>query len=149
MLVKRSFLLNSVVSKWAIVCRRFESLLVGNSSMSPSSEIFFWKPSFLQNFFLFFSIHINAPVSVETWDKHKKELVIENNFIIFLKFTKNETTAQKMKISIKDFFSKCDQMRRKLRIWSHVLKKSLIENLLFCVVNIFLKISLDRIWVLK
>ena len=28
-------------------------------------------------------------------------------------------TAQKMKFSIKDFFSKCDQIRRKLRIWSH------------------------------
>ena len=30
--------------------------------------------------------------------------------------------------SIKDFFSKCDQIHRKLRIWSHLLKKSLIEN---------------------
>ena len=33
-------------------------------------------------------------------------------------------TAQKRKFSIKDFFSKCDQIRRKLRIWSHLLKKS-------------------------
>ena len=33
-------------------------------------------------------------------------------------------TAQKMKFSIKDFFSKYDQIR-KLRIWSHLLKKSL------------------------
>ena len=32
------------------------------------------------------------------------------------------------KFSIKDFFSKCDQFRRKLRIWSHLLKKSLMEN---------------------
>ena len=30
-----------------------------------------------------------------------------------------------MKFSIKDFFSKCDQIRRNLRIWSHLLKKSL------------------------
>ena len=30
--------------------------------------------------------------------------------------------------SIKDFFTECDQIRRKLRIWSHSLKKSLIEN---------------------
>ena len=44
------------------------------------------------------------------------------------------STAQKMKFSIKDFFSKCDQIRRKLRIWSHILKKSLMENLIFCVV---------------
>ena len=34
-------------------------------------------------------------------------------------------TVQKMKFSIKDFFSKCDQIRRKL------LKKSLMENFVF------------------
>ena len=40
-------------------------------------------------------------------------------------------SAQKMKFSIKDFFSKCNQIRRKLRTWSHLLKKSLMENFLF------------------
>ena len=35
-------------------------------------------------------------------------------------------TAQKMKFYIESFFSKCDQIRRKLRIWSHLLKKSLM-----------------------
>ena len=40
-------------------------------------------------------------------------------------------TAQK-KFSIKDFFSKCDQIRRKLRVRSHLMKKSLIENYIFC-----------------
>ena len=39
-----------------------------------------------------------------------------------------------MKFSIKDFFSKYDQIRRKLRIWSHLLKKSLMENFIFCAV---------------
>ena len=38
------------------------------------------------------------------------------------------------KVSINDFFSKCDQFCRKLRIWSHLLKKSLIENFIFCAV---------------
>ena len=42
--------------------------------------------------------------------------------------------AQTMKFSIKDLFSKCDQIRRKLRIWSHLLKKSLIENFIFYAV---------------
>ena len=37
-----------------------------------------------------------------------------------------------MKVSIEDFFSKCDQIRSFLRIWSHLLKKSLIENFIFC-----------------
>ena len=45
-------------------------------------------------------------------------------------------TTQKMKFSIKDFFSKCDQIRRKLRIWSHLLTKSLMENFIFCAVQI-------------
>ena len=44
-------------------------------------------------------------------------------------------TAQKMQFSIKDLFSKCDQIRRKLRVWSHLLKKSLMENFIFCAVH--------------
>ena len=41
-----------------------------------------------------------------------------------------------MKFFIKDFFSKCD------RIWSHLLKKSLMENLFFirCVCELFNKL---------
>ena len=38
------------------------------------------------------------------------------------------------KFTIRDFFSKCDQTRRFLRIWSHFLKKFLMENFLFCAV---------------
>ena len=52
-------------------------------------------------------------------------------------------TAQKMKFSIKDFFSKCDQIRSFLRIWSHLLKKSLMENLIFCAVYVCKRIYLD------
>ena len=37
-------------------------------------------------------------------------------------------TGQKMKFSIKDFFSKCDQIYWKLWIWSHLLKKFLMGN---------------------
>ena len=40
-----------------------------------------------------------------------------------------------MKFSIKDFFSKCDQIHSKLRIWSYLLKKSLMENFIFCAVS--------------
>ena len=47
-----------------------------------------------------------------------------------------ENTAQKMKFSIKDFFSKCDQIRRKLRIWSHLLKKYLMKNFIFCAMTV-------------
>ena len=44
--------------------------------------------------------------------------------------------AQKMKFSIKDIFSKCDQTRSFLWIRSHLLEKSLMENIIFCVVYI-------------
>ena len=50
---------------------------------------------------------------------------------IFLKFL----TTQKMKFSIKVFFSKCNQICRKLRIWSYLLKKSLIELFSFWAAN--------------
>ena len=46
-----------------------------------------------------------------------------------------ETLHKKMKFSIKDFFSKCDRIRRKLRIWSHLLKKCLMENFIFYAVR--------------
>ena len=45
-------------------------------------------------------------------------------------------TAQKMKFSIKGFSSKYDQIRSFLRIWSHLLEKSLMENFIFCVVTL-------------
>ena len=36
-----------------------------------------------------------------------------------------------MKFFVKDFFGKCDQIRSFLRICSHLLKKSLMENFIF------------------
>ena len=50
----------------------------------------------------------------------------------------NEDTkspAQKMKFSMKDFFSKCDQIRKILPIWSYLHKESLTENFIFCEVK--------------
>ena len=47
----------------------------------------------------------------------------------------SQKVHKKMKFSIKDFFSKCEQIRRKLRICSHLLKKSLMENFVFCAVQ--------------
>ena len=43
-------------------------------------------------------------------------------------------TAQKMKFSIKGFFSKYEEIHRKLWIWSHFLMKALVENFIFCTV---------------
>ena len=46
----------------------------------------------------------------------------------------SDNIAQKMRFSIKDIFSICGQIRGKLRIWSHLLKKSLVEIFIFCAV---------------
>ena len=44
-------------------------------------------------------------------------------------------TAQKIKFSIMNFFSKCDQILSFLRIWSHLVEKSLMENFIFCAMR--------------
>ena len=43
-------------------------------------------------------------------------------------------TSQKMKFSLRDYFCKCYQICRILRIWSHLRKRSLMENFIFCAV---------------
>ena len=53
-----------------------------------------------------------------------------------------------MKFSIKDFFSKCDQIRSFLRIWSHLLKTFLMENFIVCAVLV-LCLSPDKIFETK
>ena len=40
-----------------------------------------------------------------------------------------------MKFSVKDLFRRCDQISRKLRILSDLLKKFLMENFFFCAVT--------------
>ena len=39
-----------------------------------------------------------------------------------------------MRFSFKGFVSKCDKVHSFLRIWSHLMRKFLIENIIFCVV---------------
>ena len=71
---------------------------------------------------------ISVKISTEFQFIHTDIAVIEDIVVRVL-------TAQKLKFSIKDFFSKCDKIRRKMRIWSHLLKKSLMENFNFCAVT--------------
>ena len=42
-----------------------------------------------------------------------------------------DCTAQKLKFSIKDLFSKYDQIWSFLGVWTHLLKKSLMESFIF------------------
>ena len=62
----------------------------------------------------------------------RKSHLISNNEV-WLPVCGNQmvwSPAQKMKFFLKDFFIKCDKIRRNLQIWSHLLKTSLIENLI-------------------
>ena len=43
---------------------------------------------------------------------------------------------KKRNFSLRFLISKCNEMHRKLRILSHLLKKSLMENFIFCAVMI-------------
>ena len=59
---------------------------------------------------------------------HKTNFIAQYAFgrkisLLLLKWNITDA-AQIMNFSIKNFFSKCDQIRRKLLIWSHLLKKS-------------------------
>ena len=58
-------------------------------------------------------------------------------------------TSQKIKFSIKDFFSKCDQMWSLLWIWSHLLNKSWMENFIFCAAMKTLVVLIYLAWLLK
>ena len=63
------------------------------------------------------------------------KMVISDHLKIMYHFSYSQFVhCTKMKFSIKDFFSKCDQICRKLRIWSHLLKNFLMENFIFCAV---------------
>ena len=41
-----------------------------------------------------------------------------------------------MKFTVKKFFSKCEQIRRKQQIFWYLLKNSLTLNFIFCSVNV-------------
>ena len=61
---------------------------------------------------------------------------LSNDIAVYISYRPvTRDTAQKLKFSIKDFFSKFDQIRSFLWIWSHLHKKYLMENFIFCAVR--------------
>ena len=89
------------------------------------------KPIIISNLiqFLHWGYRKNLMRCGKRWNQNSLkgiELFFENS---------NEEHWTKMKFFIKSFFSKCNQIQRKLRIWSHLLKKSLMENVVFCAVG--------------
>ena len=90
-------------------------------------SFYFLQVDFLQNFNLKVKYHFkNRALSpLYNFSLQKSE---------HLCFSLFSNTARKMKFSIKDFVSKCDQICREMCIWSNLLEKSLIENFIFCAV---------------
>ena len=78
--------------------------------------------------FFFYNVSLHIPLNI-------------NCIILYGKInagTLSKTTVQKMTFSVKDFFSKCEQILRKVRklqIWPHLLKKFLTENFIFSAVD--------------
>ena len=79
----------------------------------------------------------NVPCLNQKWGKSRgtrlDTLILalrlcRNLYIMKIHYEIIRDTAQKMKFSMKELCSKCDQIGRILRIWSHLLKKSLMEN---------------------
>ena len=64
---------------------------------------------------------------------YKMALYVPLNLFVQILYTH---TSHEMKISIKDFFSKCDEIRSFLRICSHLLKKYLMGIFIFCAVSL-------------
>ena len=111
----------SYVQKWAF-CR---DMLSAKVIRLMSKRL--WKPLALVVWNYRYSLSLLL-LSCESW--------------MFVKEYPDRTnTAQKMKFSIEDFFRKYDQIRRKLQIWSHLLKKSLMENFAYFAVKILNNLS--------
>ena len=56
------------------------------------------------------------------------------------------STARKMKFSMKDFFSKCSQIHRKLWIWSNLLKEFLMGNFISCSVMLMMYVMYSELF---
>ena len=68
-----------------------------------------------------------CPLKISNW-------YFKRNYLI-IGICSGKVASQKLKLSIRDFFSIYDEIRRKLWIWSHLLKKSLIEKFIFRAVS--------------
>ena len=94
----------------------------------------------LQVFPITFSLHLQFPWLLQesfTEPPISQSHAKWNKVYVLSNFSKWEGESEyqiSVKFSMKNCFSKCDQIPRKLRIWSHLLKKSLMENFIFYAV---------------
>ena len=106
-----------------IALTRLFRQLMSQENLTKRMNIFYRKSKYVIQFNLFVNIFL-----LLTYLLNKLFIILRHMYLIV-------NTAQKMKFCIKVFFSKCDQIRNLLRIWSHILKKSLMKNIIFCAVH--------------
>ena len=85
-------------------------------------------------FMLKYSKHVGYRDYLGKWIVLYREVSYMHLKMLEVSWLKVILTAQKLTFFIKSFFSKFDQIRSFLWIWSHLLKKSLMENFIFCAV---------------
>ena len=87
------------------------------------SEVFQLKsPRKNRTWWLKFTDNINNKIQIGT-----KFSISSSSILMTLHYTK--------KCFFKDIFCKCDHIRRKLRIWSHLRKEFLMKYFIFCAVT--------------
>ena len=121
--------------KFRFLCSESRIMLIQHPRRcKPSRKQIFNIFMFLKNYFrAYFPLMCLRKISIEI-------TIFEINENVALTFSRKVFFAKSLhkhwSFSIKDIFSKCDQIRRKLRIWSHFLRKSILENFIFCAVNL-------------
>ena len=74
-------------------------------------------------------------------------VVKDADVFLLLIYTLGQFTTRKKKFFTEDFFSKCDQIRSFLQIWSQLLKKSSMEKFIFCaIIKIFSPPKVNEDW---
>ena len=121
--------------------------------MTFSKLISLWNKSYIQLVFRFKKVLGSRSLNFQQkWNVFKSSLNFSHqrfpDLILFtsectkldyLLFYKNReskcpTLHKRRFFVIKDLFTKCDQIFGKLRIWSHLLKRFLMEIFIFCAV---------------
>ena len=129
-----SFLLGLWTNYCFVFSKFSDSLFTMNESLMFTSSLFTTVKTFLM-FLRCVLQKINSFIYVANCFPQKLVVICmrkTTNIVAF--FCQKLTGSTKQKVSIKGFFSKYDQIRSFLEIWSYLLKKALMENFIFCAV---------------
>ena len=86
---------------------------------------------------VFYSIHYKHVCLVASDLFHVFARLIKFYTLHYRGIRSTDVTAQKMKFSIEDFTSKCDQIRRNLQIWSVTFAEEILVLFILTLENVF------------